>query len=53
VDAPSLVEWAALRARLTGDPAVPGVLAAAAARHHEAAMAFGRAVAERRLATIG
>ncbi|MEZ5863070.1 MAG: type 1 glutamine amidotransferase [Geminicoccaceae bacterium] len=45
VDEPSLVDWAALRARLTDDPAVPAALAAVAARHHATAMAFGRAVA--------
>ncbi len=52
VDAPTLGDWATLRARLTGDPAVPGALAAAAARHHEAAMALGRAVAARWVALV-
>jgi GMP synthase-like glutamine amidotransferase len=52
VDAPSLQAWAALRARLTGDPAVPDAVAAAAERHHATAMAFGRTVAERWLALV-
>lgn len=53
VDETIVARWAALRAELVADPAVVPATLAAAERHLEQAMAFGRAVTRRWIAAGG